>query len=267
MPEEFEPAAMDIICGRGCQYSTRPGNKIFANIVQSHLQEYQEARTRIDKTMVVAQVLERVLETGARFLKKDKSTQRWMEMNREQSHSKCGHAIRDTIRLQEKSGKITSSTSTTPLRHSAEAHKTPMTEKIFSQKRVRSYNDIFVAHAPKSLIHDTFAPIPIIDNDCVDNNRTSIRSSCFGRLSIQSNGSMLASVLQAVDALNESPASCDTFDDTPLPAMVSLDNFDNIQPISLMDDVAGTAVTPEPATSAPLVKEDFREMYNILFSS
>jgi hypothetical protein len=107
-PEDFTPLREDIICGRGCAYSTRPGNRMFSAIVQEHLEEYTNAPSRLDKTMVVAVVLNKILETGARFVKKEKGKTKnmWCQMTREEAHHKTGHAIRDTIRQMEKSTTI-----------------------------------------------------------------------------------------------------------------------------------------------------------------
>jgi hypothetical protein len=104
LPEGFTPLPEDILCGRGCAYVNRPGNRMFSAMVQDHLEDYSNAVSRMDKTLVVATVLNKILDTGARFVKKGKGTNRWYEMTREEAHHKTGHAIRDTIRQMKKSG-------------------------------------------------------------------------------------------------------------------------------------------------------------------
>ena len=85
---DLVPKDMDVVCGRGCASVNRPGNKRFTAIVQTGLEEYEKALTRVDKTMVVAKVLDEVLQNGARFLKKAKGKgDGFVEMTREEAHS------------------------------------------------------------------------------------------------------------------------------------------------------------------------------------
>jgi hypothetical protein len=147
------PNDIDILCGRGCTYVHRAGNKAFGATVQAHLQEYNDALTRIDKTMVVAAVLDIVLESGARFLKKLKgSDTEWVQMTREEAHSKVGHAIRDTIR---NTGKVTRACTPPahagPIRryHSAGAIKDSAAKTSPQKRRSRSLADVMAAFKPK----------------------------------------------------------------------------------------------------------------------
>lgn len=99
MPLSFEPAPMDIVCGRGCANATRAGNRFFGAAVEAHLQEYRNARNRTDKSLVVTAVMKQMQDAGSRFLKMDKTADRWRVMTRQEAHNKTGHAIRDMIRI------------------------------------------------------------------------------------------------------------------------------------------------------------------------
>jgi hypothetical protein len=66
---------------------------------------YIDARTPIDRTAVVARILNEILESGARFIKKDKNTREFYVMSKEDSHDKIGHSIRDMINRQRKKAK------------------------------------------------------------------------------------------------------------------------------------------------------------------
>jgi hypothetical protein len=70
--------------------------------MQNYMQEYVRATTRLQKSIVVSNVLKQVTKSGGRFIKSDKSTKQWYQMTPEQAHDKTGHAIRDFIRQQEK---------------------------------------------------------------------------------------------------------------------------------------------------------------------
>jgi hypothetical protein len=101
LPLDFHPTDTDILCGRGKAYSNHPGNKMFSRFVKNSLQRYVDAPKRIDKSMVVASVVSQIMDVaGARFVKQDKSSGRWFQMNEDQAHEKTGHAIRDLIKSQ-----------------------------------------------------------------------------------------------------------------------------------------------------------------------
>jgi hypothetical protein len=102
LSEDFEPSEYDVLCGRGHTYAARPGNVFYNKIVIEHIQAYMGASNRLEKSVVVVRVVRQILSTGARFVKMDKSTNRWYAMTSEQAHDKTGHAIRDVIRRQQK---------------------------------------------------------------------------------------------------------------------------------------------------------------------
>jgi hypothetical protein len=102
LPLSFKPNDVDILCGRGKVCSNRRGNKYYTTVTQNYIQDYIRATTRLQKSIVVSNVLKEVTKSGGRFIKVDKSTKRWYQMTPEQAHDKTGHSIRDFIRQQEK---------------------------------------------------------------------------------------------------------------------------------------------------------------------
>mmetsp|Transcript_15348 Transcript_15348/g.24875 ORF Transcript_15348/g.24875 Transcript_15348/m.24875 type:complete len:256 (-) Transcript_15348:82-849(-) len=101
LPDNFVPTEKDIVGGRGNAYSNRPGNTIFTSIIKQHLPRYINTPKRNGRSLIVASILEEILEAGCRFVKKDRKTQQWYEMTREQAHDKTSHAIRDMIRYSD----------------------------------------------------------------------------------------------------------------------------------------------------------------------
>ncbi len=88
----------DILCGRGKAYANHPGNLKFAHKIQSNLQRYRDAAKRIDRTIVLATMVDDFFDEGCRFLKKNKNTNRWIQLTADQCHEKVGHALRDLHR-------------------------------------------------------------------------------------------------------------------------------------------------------------------------
>ena len=111
LPADFTPnESTDILCGRGNFAVNHPANIVFNEIVRSSLQDYANAKRRVDKSMVVASVLKELTEdAGTRFVKRQ--GKQWYEMTTEQAHDKIGHCIRDMIRQETKENHMNQSSS------------------------------------------------------------------------------------------------------------------------------------------------------------
>jgi len=108
-----EPMETDVLCGRGNVYATRPGNKAFQNIVRNNVQSYSEAKGRLEKVDIVDNVMNQIQNSGARIVKIDNTTMKWYELTDVEAHQKCGHCLRDTIRLHGKENNDSSITNRT----------------------------------------------------------------------------------------------------------------------------------------------------------
>jgi hypothetical protein len=106
LPADYQPEATDVLCGRGNMYGSHPGNQCFQRIIFEHMKAYSDAENRPVKINIVDNVLSEVRNSGARIVKIDSKTKRWYELNDVESHQKCGHCLRDTIRLHGKENNI-----------------------------------------------------------------------------------------------------------------------------------------------------------------
>ena len=101
LPEQYEVGPNDVVCGRGKGSYNRPGTKQFRAMVQEHVEEYVKAKTKLDKSMVLSAIVEKVHEQwNGRFIKQKKGL--WEEIGDEQAREKAGHAIREAIAAGEK---------------------------------------------------------------------------------------------------------------------------------------------------------------------
>lgn len=102
LPSGFEPDEYDVQCGRGKGAYNKPGNKRFRAIVREYLNEYIDAKTKVDKSAVLNTILDRVKAQNngqTRFVAfKDGA---WYEISDDQSREKVGHAIREQLQAQE----------------------------------------------------------------------------------------------------------------------------------------------------------------------
>jgi hypothetical protein len=103
MTSSFQPGDNDVVCGRGKGSYNRPGNKRFRAIAQQYIAKYTASKTRLDKSLVINTVIEKVREHG-RFVKYDSKKKRWMSINEELTREKVGHAIREAIVALESRG-------------------------------------------------------------------------------------------------------------------------------------------------------------------
>ena len=97
IPEEFQLRDLDICCGRGKGCWNHPGNQMFQKIIHASVERYSDAKTKNEKSLVVASIVEGLNKSGARFVKQDKPTGRWYDIGQTQARDKTGHAIRDYI--------------------------------------------------------------------------------------------------------------------------------------------------------------------------
>ena len=100
--------ANDVLCGRGGATNQHMGNKLFRKVVEGFQEEYLQARKR-DKVLIAEQVLERVKETGGRFLKRDTSSGLWLEVPHKRALLKASQALRENLDVRHGTIKMTSS--------------------------------------------------------------------------------------------------------------------------------------------------------------
>lgn len=92
------PRNEDVICGRGKATQDHPGNKRYREIIKENLKEYMNAKTKMDKSLVVSKVVDQIHEDGGNFVKKNAKTKKWGVVDEDFAREKTAHTIRDTIR-------------------------------------------------------------------------------------------------------------------------------------------------------------------------
>ncbi|CAJ1935172.1 unnamed protein product [Cylindrotheca closterium] len=90
---KLEPTTKDIIFGRGKKYQDHEGNKRMRDCVNEYKQLYN-ALKRFQKQALVETIYKKLVEGGARFLRKDEATDTWVLVKRELATQKVSHALR-----------------------------------------------------------------------------------------------------------------------------------------------------------------------------
>lgn len=96
--QPIQPTDIDILCGRGKAFANHPGNIKFTQTIESNLQKYRDTPKRIQRSVILAGIVDQFLDKGIRFLREDKAANSWVELSVEKCHEKVGHALRDLNR-------------------------------------------------------------------------------------------------------------------------------------------------------------------------
>ena len=96
------PQDFDILLGRGKMSFNHVGNRRFRVFIGLHLRRYMDAKSRMEKTLVVNSVVEAITEAGGRFLKQDAKNNNWVQVNAKAAREKVGHALRDAVGIRMK---------------------------------------------------------------------------------------------------------------------------------------------------------------------
>lgn len=129
LTENYQVGPNDVVCGRGKGSYMREGNKKFRSLVRDHVEEYVRAKTKLDKSMVLSSIVDKVREQfNGRFIKKQKGC--WYEIGDELAREKVGHAIREAIAAGEKKP----SPSSTPAAAAKASHNPEAVHSDFQAK-------------------------------------------------------------------------------------------------------------------------------------
>ena len=98
LPDDFVPGPKDIVTGRGKVCYNHPGNTWFKDIIASNLVRYACTKTKMDKSLVVNDIVDDIQEQSPSggFVKKVKGG-RWIVLDDTVAREKVGHAIRDAL--------------------------------------------------------------------------------------------------------------------------------------------------------------------------
>ena len=97
LPEWFSPTERDVICGWARQNHRHAGNQRFRQLVEQSAPVYVAARTKLEKTQVIAALVQRVRNEspGGGFVKRDFHSGRWYEIGDDKARDKvCSTLVR-----------------------------------------------------------------------------------------------------------------------------------------------------------------------------
>lgn len=172
---DFSPGDFDVICGRGKECYNHTGNLRFRTAINMALAPYNEADTKLQKSLIVMSIVEtfRSNSDEGGFVRLDRSRGTWYEIGDEAAREKVGQTIREALVQQdpEKRAKKRIKRAISKARKTA-THIPTQLPKSFRMEETRSseitLEDEMLAATPPQLLlessRDWFTP-PSSDSD------------------------------------------------------------------------------------------------------
>jgi hypothetical protein len=91
------PGPADVVCARGRQFFNHPGNKRYRELINHATKKYASARNKMEKSLVVLEIIEKVHQANGRFIKREKKAGPWVEADEIFAREKCTQSLRDGL--------------------------------------------------------------------------------------------------------------------------------------------------------------------------
>mmetsp|Transcript_5685 Transcript_5685/g.9892 ORF Transcript_5685/g.9892 Transcript_5685/m.9892 type:complete len:257 (-) Transcript_5685:122-892(-) len=102
LPNTYSPGSYDVICGKGKSCFNHIGNRRFRITVELHLPRYTQSPSRVEKSSIVASIVDIVRSTGAvGFVKRDPDSGDWYDVGDHAAREKVGQTIRDILKQRD----------------------------------------------------------------------------------------------------------------------------------------------------------------------
>jgi hypothetical protein len=98
---DFQPSHSSIICGRGKQSYTHPGNHRFRMLATMFVKKYSNATRKKDKSAIVSDIVVMIRQAGGMFCKHEKGA--WFEVGDHSAREKTSTLLRDLLHTQYRS--------------------------------------------------------------------------------------------------------------------------------------------------------------------
>jgi hypothetical protein len=101
--ETVRPQRLDVLLGRGRGNVHYPGNELFYQLIHANAERYHKAK-RVDKRYIAMEIVQTIALQHGRFLRFDKATSCWVEVDEEVAILKAAHAFRYQRRYHRNGG-------------------------------------------------------------------------------------------------------------------------------------------------------------------
>lgn len=157
LPEGFTPGDDDVICGRGKKCYNHIGNERFRLRVMGMLDEYSQAKSKLDKSSVLSRVVDQVRQNSPKggFVKQDSTTGRWYEVGDFLAREKTSQAFRDALHDRYKSSNLSKKKrrQEEQAKASDTYHRIARSEYEISSRLERLSNEVITGHGVNRYRH------------------------------------------------------------------------------------------------------------------
>jgi len=88
LPGSFSLSDADVWCAKGKEAKVHPGNKYLASVIEEHLEEYNTAVTKLEKSFVVSKIIKAIRKEGGLFVRHVRG--KWYEIGSRNEREKIG---------------------------------------------------------------------------------------------------------------------------------------------------------------------------------
>ncbi|KAG7367363.1 hypothetical protein IV203_030034 [Nitzschia inconspicua] len=103
LPARYKPSTSDCICARGKAYWDHPGNQKYRELIAAATPKYSETTNKLEKTLIVSEIVEAVHRAGGKFIKKVKKGGPFVIVSEVFAREKVGQSLRDGLSTKYKS--------------------------------------------------------------------------------------------------------------------------------------------------------------------
>lgn len=103
LPQNFVPGPDDVVCARGKSYWDHEGNKRYRFLIQAATEKYESSTNKLEKTVIVSDIVQAIQAKKGRFVKKEKKGGPWMVVDEVFAREKVGQSLRDGLHDKYKS--------------------------------------------------------------------------------------------------------------------------------------------------------------------
>lgn len=97
LPKDFVPGVTDVVCARGKSYWDHEGNKMYRSLIAASTEKYANTTNKLEKTMIVSEIVEAVHKRHGMFVKKEKKGGPWVKVDELFAREKVGQSLRDGL--------------------------------------------------------------------------------------------------------------------------------------------------------------------------
>jgi hypothetical protein len=103
LPDRYRPSSQDVICARGKAFWFHDGNKRYRELIAAATPRYSETTNKLEKTMIVTEIVEAVHQLKGKFIKKVNKGGPFVVVSEVFAREKVGQSLRDGLSTKYKS--------------------------------------------------------------------------------------------------------------------------------------------------------------------